>query len=528
MKKYLLCFFVLCFCPLFLTAAGGQEDQAATRESIGFNETGYPIVSGDVTLNAAVMLKPLESKKRNDLWLFQELQRMTNVKIAFDAYPSDGWIEKKNLLIASGDLPDMFWGAWIIEDRECLAFGLQGVIIHIEDLIPKYNPNLEEILRANPGYRSTITTPDGHIYGYPNITEPVSGRVGACFFMNDDWFAQLGMEAPKTTDELYTVLKAFKENDLNGNGEADEIPLTFTKFGGNDGIVALFGMFGLNIYHNTAIYVKDGEVHFGAMEENYKEAISYLHKLYSEGLIDLEVFTQTPPVAQAKSRDNSRVGAFIGWSSTWMTGKVDNPYSAILPPSAPGKEAVWPVRTMGGPRPLIAVGITPACEYPEVAARWADTFYDQDMAVQAVSGPFDILLKRDENGMFYYDESVENPGVEKLNYVPAFTFAPTLREINERFLPNPNRESKKDLDEIYLPYLIHDNFPTLYMTEEETEIVDELREDFKIFYQEQCAKWVVNGGIEGEWDSYIRQLKAMGIEEMLASYQSAYDRFLGK
>src|SRR5699024_4473307 len=103
---------------------------------------------------------------------------------------------------------------------------------------------------------------------------------------NGEWLDNLGVEElPKTTDELYDLLVRFRDEDPNGNGKADEIPIS------EEGIVSLrtftLGSFGIKYW---GIEQFDGEVRYSPATENYKAFLEYMKKLYDEKLLDPEIF----------------------------------------------------------------------------------------------------------------------------------------------------------------------------------------------------------------------------------------------
>lgn len=73
---------------------------------------------------------------------------------------------------------------------------------------------------------TAITAPDGNIYALPSINDCYHCSMAQKMWIYKPWLDKLGLDVPTTTDELYTVLKAFKDKDPNGNGKADEVPLT--------------------------------------------------------------------------------------------------------------------------------------------------------------------------------------------------------------------------------------------------------------------------------------------------------------
>lgn len=64
------------------------------------------------------------------------------------------------------------------------------------------------------------------MYGFPRISESYHGQAYPKLWYNTEWLKELGLDEPTTTEELKEVLIAVKNSDYNGNGKADEIPLT--------------------------------------------------------------------------------------------------------------------------------------------------------------------------------------------------------------------------------------------------------------------------------------------------------------
>ena len=186
-----------------------------------------------------------------------------------------------------------------------MDYGTEGVLIPLEDLIDKYAPNIKKILDENPQVRRMATAPDGHIYSIPWFEDQAHFQYRNTFLLNKTWLDKLGLEVPTTPDELIAVLKAFKEQDPNGNGEADEIPSTFRHNTTTNGYYELFGAFGL-ADALTGFSVEDKKVVFEPAIPEYKMAIAFLNRLYEEGLLDQESFTQDAKQMLSRRRTRRR------------------------------------------------------------------------------------------------------------------------------------------------------------------------------------------------------------------------------
>ncbi len=192
---------------------------------------------------------------------------------------------KLNVLVASGDQPDVFQ----IHSNEIEKFSTAGVITP-----------LDEYYHLMTGYQKLADERDldalsyeGELYAFPNLfrPEPINGKNLHGIAIRFDWLENLGLEVPKTVDQVYTVLKAFKSDDPDGNGEDDTYGL-----GGfaNQWFNPLFGAYGIYM-HNGAPYrswMEDGSgkvVHSTTLPGT-KEVLKLLQDWYKEGLIDPDKF----------------------------------------------------------------------------------------------------------------------------------------------------------------------------------------------------------------------------------------------
>ena len=158
-------------------------------------------------------------------------------------------------------------------------YGSQGIFIPLEDLIREYAPNLTAKLDEMDAWEY-ITSSDGHIYSLPEISRPNGSN--PAYWVNKKWMDSLGLQEPKSFDELYEVLKAFKEEDANGNGDpSDEIPITFTDVVKPE-LLLQYADYGYDTATRTAVI--DGELTYLPTSEEWKEFIAYITKLYQEFL----------------------------------------------------------------------------------------------------------------------------------------------------------------------------------------------------------------------------------------------------
>ncbi|MTV91065.1 extracellular solute-binding protein, partial [Streptococcus pneumoniae] len=210
---------VLLTASLAVLAACGSKNTASSPD-YKLEGVTFPLQEKK-TLKFMTASSPLSPKDPNEKLILQRLEKETGVHIDWTNYQSD-FAEKRNLDISSGDLPDAIHNDGA-SDVDLMNWAKKGVIIPVEDLIDKYMPNLKKILDEKPEYKALMTAPDGHIYSFPWIEELGDGKesihsVNDMAWINKDWLKKLGLEMPKTTDDLIKVLEAFKNGDPNGNG----------------------------------------------------------------------------------------------------------------------------------------------------------------------------------------------------------------------------------------------------------------------------------------------------------------------
>lgn len=494
--------------------------------AVSFNKTGYPIVDEKLTLKFVAPKAPL-APNYDEMELIKRLEEETNVHIIWENIPEADYQTAKNLILASGDLPDAFYKA-DFTDYDLVTYGQAGLIIPLEDLIEEYAPNIKALFEQRPELRSMVTAPDGHIYSLPRAEE--MGLVSTPFFLsiNTAWLERLGLEMPTTLEEFADVLRAFRDQDPNGNGIQDEIPFSFMFDWWCADIGDLFGAFGMpdNSQHRI---VRDGKVIFTAIQPEYKEAIQYFHGWYKEGLIDPESFTQNSSQYLAKGKtDPERLGAYIWWETEEVVGPERAKDYALVPPlEGPNGHRIVG-RSNNSEYNRAAFVITAVNKYPEITMRWIDRLYEPYMSAQVNWGPLGIIYELDENGMLVNLPLPEGVSMGEYRQRVAPTgVGVVLREHFGTVVDMEPRAKQrlKDIEEIYAPYQESEHYPMIFFSPEELERINILEQDILDFVNLKRATWIVDGGIEEEWESYLKELDRMGLPELMEVYQAGLDRF---
>ncbi|RAV16065.1 extracellular solute-binding protein [Paenibacillus contaminans] len=519
---------VVCAAAVAAVAAagcsGGDKNAPSPAQTAGagsaFNQTGYPVVNEKITLK---MMGPKAAIHGpwDKMDLFTEMEKLTNIHFEFDTPAAETFAEKKNLTFAGNELPDVFFGGPLTPKDE-VTYGKQGLLIPLETLIDKYAPNLKRILEQKPEVRSAITAPDGHIYALPQVND-VPGDLTTKMWINKQWIANVGLKMPSTVDELYTVLKAFKEKDPNGNKKADEMPLTSIRIADvRPAILAAYGLLGTNAVNET-----DGSMAYYPTQPGYKEYLAFMRKLYAEGLLDNESFTQTTQQLNAKGKDNI-LGAFVGAAAFTVVPEERNAEYELLPPltSAVNSKAVWP-KASNVIRGLFA--ITSANKHPEATIRWIDHLYSDEGSVLVIFGKEGEGYKWLDAGKTRWERTWPegmNPEEYRGGKVTpaAGVQVPTIRKLD--FL------SKRANDQIIGPIaeqvdakyvkVWKEAFPLVYFSEEQQKRVNVLEADLNTYVEQMEAKFITGKEPLDNWDKYVDTIKKMGLDEYLKIHQDAY------
>lgn len=433
---------------------GGTEQAAAEKDMSYFNETGYPIVNEPIELNVMVAVGPM-SGDFNEMPVFKDLEERTGIKINFEQVSPTAWAERKNLALASQDMPDIIIGGiGGMSDSEVNKYSSQGIIVELNDYIDKYAPNFKKLLGEKPDLDAVIRNPEGKIYGLPFYQELISEEIPDNLFINKKWLDALNLEVPTTTEEYYEVLKAFKTQDPNGNGVADEIPLSYRANQRLTGELSLFGSFGV-LDNDAHLMIEDGKVLFSPAQEGYKEGIEYMNRLYTEGLIDPEVFTQDQSQYIGKGQaEEEIVGSFIIFNDENYVGidRAYNDYTALLPLKGPDGDQLWNKYATG--YDTNAFIITKNNKYPEASVRWADEFFTVETSMQAIQGEVGVNLEYND-GKYKIMDAPEGSSVNEMRSktCPAsYIFGMMTREMIDNIEYQPDMTRKLERCEAYDAY----------------------------------------------------------------------------
>ncbi len=378
------------------TSDSGTVSSASEEYTGILTPTGtYPIVKEGEELEMSVFmsLRTSISSYSSDINAMTAwVEDMTGMTFKFTS-PSDSDVQvTRNTMMTSLEYPEILMTAPAapLSASEQLLYGQQGILLPLNDLIDEHMPNLKAILEDEPHILQNFIMEDGNIYSLPQIAYTVHSSVPMRMWINQEWLDNLGLPLPTTTDEFYDTLVAFRDLDANGNGNPnDEVPLSGSSNGWNTNpLIFLANAFLPYSTSSKFMYVDDdGQIHYSRTQDEFRDALAYLNKLYSEGLLDNLAYSQLNDELKrlGDNPGDALLGAAPGGSLATLMNLGDSDrwlqYTTVAPLVGPeGFQQAMLVPVWG----TAAASITNKCENPEAAARFLDLLYTEDAFLAAV------------------------------------------------------------------------------------------------------------------------------------------------
>ncbi|TYA11305.1 extracellular solute-binding protein [Paenibacillus faecis] len=498
--------------------------------------------SGEKVKLTAIMTKhPLTKPLKEMEWL-RQVEEAAGVEIEWQEITSD-WGQKKGTMLASGDIPDLFIGPNVITDADFAQF--QGLFQDLSTMLDQA-PNVQTMFKEKPETKLIATQPDGKIYGLPKYQRfwPSSAQRQ---YINQKWLDELGLDMPTTWDELYEVLVAFKEKDANGNGDPnDEIPMDWPGgIGGYFNPAVLLGSMGVTLSDGNAegYFVEGGQVKNFLIDDRYKTMVAFLNKLYKAGLINKEVFTHDYTKFQSVARgegDIAKVGFTWGWVASDRFGEQLAPQYASMSPLKVSADYTgklgWSYDHYNLNYGVNHIVMSAKTKHKEAAMRFINEMYDPKVGMQVLFGSIGPNIKDNGDGSYTVlppAKAEMDPGTWKWTstmadhgafYIPdslKLTLGKDMQEVLTQ--SEPLKEAQEiDLD--------NDIFPALFIkySTMDNNILSLNNTNVMNLADSSFAKWVTKGGIEAEWDAYVKEAQKAGITQNLEIMQKYYEEYKSK
>ena len=499
------------------------------------------------TLTGTISYPANTESEPNKRTIFKRLQEKTNVEIDWTAIQADQWSDKISLEMANTkNMTDFIFSAGF-SDHDLLKYTKQGVIIPLEEYIDAYMPNLQAVFEKYPEYRTMCTDTDGHIWALPWIEQLGNEKtaiqtIGNMSFINKKWLDFLNLKVPTTVDEFEQVLIAFRDHASEIQAEfgidGSIIPMSCIVNDGDQDPSLIINGFGegygdADKTRHIAV-TNDKEVICSATQDGYKEGIEWLHKLYEEGLIDTESFTQEWSTYVAKGK-SGRYGVCFSWD----VANIDNLEDWVpLPALTADTRNITPQNgsfTSGFDRGRCVV--TAVAENPALVCAWLDQMYDPFQSPQNNWGTYG---EDDDFDIFELSKNAE--GGEMLKHAPLGDASPVevreaesvggpLAVLNDYYdvyvtCPDDAQYRLDWIKEYYTPDMNLDYvYPNVFMNQEDTKKLSDLQTDIEKLINANKSDWIMNGFTDDDWNQYLSELDGYGLEEYLQIFQKYLDDY---
>lgn len=546
-------------------SAANSETSSTPTEQGGFahdpnlSEPGIePICKEKVKLTIGVVQNTnVEDYDTN--WYTQMLEAAANVELEFYYFPSQDYTQKLSMMCNSGgdDLPDIL--LMNLKDAVVSEYGQAGMFLPLDDYYENSSYYFAEGFKRvqdteGISVLDNIRSADGHVYTVPQYTETVTNPCYTRIWVYQPWLDKLNIEAPKTTEDFKAMLQAFKTQDPNGNGKADEIPALgsdITKQAGAGSWMweAVMNAFVRVNSRNNFLDSKDHKLSVAYTTEEWKEGIKFIRGLCEEGLFDPVSFSQDDQTFKTvlNKEGDQIVGSFC-FTTTSQVGATH-----------PSKGHWSLLEPLTGPNGVCTTSYLPDlpnemgyisknCKNPEAAFRLLDLMGREDFTITTRWGKQgenwdyvkDIQGKteyadRDFTQAFmgYPAYILEHHGVWSTqqnsnwqNKTPSFRtaevaagyFAAIMTEGSDNY----EMAYKLGSYEAVKPKEVITKFP--YTVDEEKEVT-EIANSLNSYVREKIALWCTGAeDVDKAWDNYLKELENIGLSKYLEITQAAYDR----
>jgi len=455
----------------------------------------------------------------------KQLEQETGIKVKYTHPASGQRKEQFNLMIASNNLTDTIEIDWTVEYPGGPEKAINDkVIVPLNDLIDQHAPNLKKLLQDNPELDRMMKTDNGTYYVFPMI-RPDNALVFRGPIIRKDWLDELNLEVPTTIDEWYAVLQAFKEH------KGATAPFTAMYNNETNLQDAFIGAFRTANRH----YIDDnGKVQYGPIDPQFKDALALLRKWYEEGLFDKDFALNTDTKALDAKMLSGQSGATVhlisGGLGRWMeSGKKSDEKFHLVPAPYPtlnkGDTAFIGQRSFEF-NPSASKGITTAAKNPELVAKWLDYAYSEPGARLFNFGVEGESYTMADGKPVFTDKVLKDPQYSVQQMISQYT------KPNGPFLGDPRKSlnTYPEMDEAAVVWAKTDAAKHLLPgfltpTVEESQEVAKILTAVTSYKEEMFMKFVMGKEPLDRFDSYVEQIRSMGIDRVTEIYQAALERY---
>ena len=506
----ILCLGIVTGCTTGGTSSANTSSNSQGGSTVSPGEG--PLFSKPVSISIFTRSHP--SWPYQDDWYVKKLiKEETNVDLDVTAVAEETFNEKISLVFSSGNLPDMIWS---VGNNLVRQYGPQGAFINALDHVDKM-PNFKKWYDANTDYALNYLSADGALYQLPEQGADQSNRQG--WMYRKDIFDKLHLSVPTNQDEFYNVLKALKKEYPNS------YPLTF-----RDGIDK-FGMiapsWGTSYFDATdnrmlGFDKQSNKWTFGPTQDSFKEMLQFYNKLYKEGLLipnclNIDTKGWQDVISNSDSFITLDYLSRIDFFNTPMRATNPEFTMAYMAPPAFGKEGIN--KFAYSAKDILGFVVSSKTKHLDEVLTYLDWMYS-DKAVDLLSwGREGETYKTVNNERKWLNfstaaEMKQGTGFETDGFYERFNF-----DAESSLFSNEVKSAIEQARPYDLPQQ-----PVLSYTEDELEIYSTVGDTVSTFVSEEASKFLLGERSFDTWDDYVKQVNAMGVDQLLKIHQDSYDR----
>lgn len=504
-------------------ACTGKQNTAGSAVTVN-GDSIYPVACDD-TLSLWMVLDPrLEGTYENfgETPLAKELEKRTGIKVEYVHPQSGQGAEQLNIMIASNELPDIVTNNWLGYGGGPDESIKEGYICSLNDAIKNYAPALSRYLEENPDINKQIKSDGGNYYVFPFVRGEDWLTTNQGLILRKDWLDKLGLEEPKTLDELENVLVQFKTLAKGAPMVLNTAQLQIV----------------INAY-NTApgFYVNDGKVVYGYTTKEYRQALERLSKWYKEGLIDNNLVSVDNKYIQSRIL-NGDSGAFVGLVVSGLGAMLDAKPAdqpdfdlvAVAQPTLDGGKPEFSLKELAV-LPAYCAAISGNCKNPELAARFLDYGFTEEGHMLYNFGIEGESYNMVDGNPVFTELITNNP--EGLSFAQAavrYARSPYsgIFEADTRYVEASLRypEQQKHAYEVWADTNMGNHLlpPITILPEEQSESAEAMS-NIATYVSEKQIAYVTGTESFDSYDSYLKQLEDYNLSEVIAIRQAALDRY---
>ncbi|MFI3326138.1 MAG: hypothetical protein R3Y35_08175 [Clostridia bacterium] len=532
------------------SSSSSSDSSSSTDADTDTDEDGVAIVGNTYVEGLPIAVEPITytimnnkaatdySASTNDKEFVILSTEGTNITLEWTETSETLYSEQVNLILSTGqNMPDAFM-YWPTEAD--MTTNVEMFLELTDEMLYTYAPNITSQMEENVEEGlDALRKSDGSIYSLPTgYWSEYANWANAILYIRQDWLDALGMEVPTTIEELYVVLTAFNENDMNGDGDTtDEIPYLYSDSNWAAKLIAMagsWGIAGLNL-NNSSWYgqVEDGIYTLNINDQSFYDYVTEMNKWSSEGLINADGFTLTASEFSSLNNMTDSYGLISTWSPD-ATEYEDGKWTALPVLTVEGYEGE---ELHSGQYNMISGNlngfiISYDCEEPEGLLRWWDNLHsDTTWKLISRQGPEGVNWFYDDEGVAYdiVPDSYPDGITIAIEYTNTYAMNGYSAVIFSDESSKPSTESvsaatiRYEVGPLYEDYFADELIPTYSVPADAAEEFSYVQTEIENAVANFYGSAVVNGFTDADWDAYCASLESLGIDEWVEYYQNYID-----